>query len=111
MKIISFLYGVKWRYFLYESYSSRWGLQIYSFEFLYLRSLRCLKNNIKFQHRINRVQAFVVLEKSYLFYTVSNGDTFYIKVVVLDENYNFIYSFKFFHFRLLSSACDMTMHV
>ena len=60
------------------------------------------KNNIKFQHRINRVQALVVLEKSYLSYMVSNGDTFYIKVVALDEIYNFIYSFKFFHLRSLS---------
>jgi hypothetical protein len=42
---------------------------------------------------------------------VSNGDTFYIKVVAFDEIYNFIYSFKFFHMRSLSWACDVTVHV
>jgi hypothetical protein len=41
------------------------------------------KNNIKFQHRINRVQAHVVLEKSYLSYMISNGDNFYMKVIAL----------------------------
>jgi multisubunit Na+/H+ antiporter MnhF subunit len=48
------------------------------------------KNNIKFQHRINRVQAFVALKKSYCSYMVPNGDTFYMKVVALDEIYNFL---------------------
>ena len=48
------------------------------------------KNNIKFQHHIKRVQALVALEKSYLFCTVLNEDTFYIKVVALDWIYNFI---------------------
>jgi hypothetical protein len=38
-----FLYGVKWRYFLYESCSSQWDLHLYDFEFFNLRSLRCSK--------------------------------------------------------------------
>ena len=54
------------------------------------------KNNIKFQHRINRVQALVVLEKSYLSYMASNWDTFYIKVIALDGVYKFkVLSFAF----------------
>ena len=47
-KIIYFLYGVKWRYFLYQSCSSQWDLQLCSFEFFHLRTLRGSKNNIKF---------------------------------------------------------------
>jgi hypothetical protein len=41
---------------------------------------------------INHVQAFVVFEKLYLSYIVSNGDTFYMKVVSLVGIYNFIVS-------------------
>jgi phage/plasmid primase-like uncharacterized protein len=48
------------------------------------------KNNIKFQHHINRVQALVILEKSYVSCIVSNGDTFYMKVIDLDGVYKFI---------------------
>jgi hypothetical protein len=48
------------------------------------------KNNIKFEHCIDHVQAFVVLEKSYLSYMVLNGDTFYMKVIVLGGIYKFI---------------------
>jgi hypothetical protein len=40
-KIIYFLYEFKWRYHLYESCTSHWDLQLYGFEFLYLRLLRC----------------------------------------------------------------------
>ena len=47
-KIIYFLYGVKWRYFLYQSCSSQWDLQLCSFEFFHLRTLRGSKNNINF---------------------------------------------------------------
>jgi hypothetical protein len=43
-----------------------------------------------FQQYINRVQMLVALEKSYLSYIVSNKDNFYIKVVALDEIYNFL---------------------
>jgi hypothetical protein len=32
-----------------------------------------------------------VFEKSYLSYMVSNGDTFYMKVIALDEIYKFIF--------------------
>ena len=45
------------------------------------------KNNIKFQHYINRVPEFVGLEKSYLFYIESNKDTLYIQVLVLNKIY------------------------
>jgi hypothetical protein len=43
-----------------------------------------------FQLYINRVQVLVTLEKIYLSYIVSNGDTFYIKVIAFDGIYNFI---------------------
>ena len=49
-----------------------------------------LKNNIKFQHHINRVKAFFAFKNSYLFCTVANKDTFYIKVVSIHEIYNFV---------------------
>jgi hypothetical protein len=39
-KIIYFLYGFKWKCFVYQSCSYQWDLQLYSFEFLHLRSLR-----------------------------------------------------------------------
>jgi hypothetical protein len=42
------------------------------------------------QHYINCIQALVVLEKSYLPCMVSNGDTFYMKVIALDGIYKFI---------------------
>jgi hypothetical protein len=44
----------------------------------------------KFQQYINRVQALVALEKSYLFYMLSNGDDFYMKVIALDEICDFL---------------------
>jgi hypothetical protein len=53
--------------------------------------LRCSKKiNIKFQEYNNRVQVLVALEKQYRFYKVSNEDTFYIKVIALNEIYNFL---------------------
>ena len=74
---------------------------------MYLRSLRCLKhNNIKFQHRINRVQAFIVLEKSYLSYMASNWDTFYIKVIALDGVYKFIVLSFAFEVVIFGARCD-----
>jgi hypothetical protein len=47
------------------------------------------KNNIKFYHRINRVQA-LILEKSYFSYMVSNGDIFYMKIVALCGVHKFV---------------------
>jgi hypothetical protein len=41
---------------------------------------RILKKN---QQYINHVQVFLSLEKSYLSYMVSNGDTLYMEVVAL----------------------------
>jgi len=66
----------------------------------YLRSLRCLKNNIKFQQHINHVQGLVVLENSYISHMVSNKNTLYLKVVVLVEIYNFLV-LNFFYYKLL----------
>ena len=61
---------------------------VLSFLFEIIKMLK--KNNIKFHHRINRVQALIVLKKSYLSYMVSNGDIFYMKVIALDGIYKFI---------------------
>jgi hypothetical protein len=58
------------------------------------------KNNIKFQHCINRVQALVVLDKSYLSYIVLNGDTFYTKVIALGGIYKFTV-LGFFSFEII----------
>ena len=44
----------------------------------------------KFQQYINRLPALVALEKSYLCYMESNGDTFFMKFVALDGIYKFI---------------------
>jgi hypothetical protein len=43
-----------------------------------------VKKCIKFQHHINHIHALAALEKSYLSCTVSNVDTFYMKVVALN---------------------------
>jgi len=48
------------------------------------------KNNIKFQNHINRVQALIVLKKSYISYVMRNIVTFYTQVVDLNEIYKFI---------------------
>ena len=40
-----------------------------------------------FQQYINHIQAVIALEQSYLSYMVSNGDTFYVKVVGLVNCY------------------------
>jgi len=39
---------------------------------------------------INHERVLDALEKSYLSYMVSNEDAFYMKVVALDEIYNFL---------------------
>jgi hypothetical protein len=57
---------------------------------IYNRSLRWWKINIKFQHHINCALALAALEKSYVSYAVSNVDIFNIKVVAVNETYNFI---------------------
>jgi hypothetical protein len=49
-----------------------------------------LKNNIRFQHHINRVSGFVVLEKLYLSCMVSNKDNLYTKIVALNGIYKFL---------------------
>jgi hypothetical protein len=48
------------------------------------------KINIKFQEHNNCVQVLVALEKQYHFYMVSNEDTFYMKVIALNDIYNFL---------------------
>jgi hypothetical protein len=67
--------------------------EIYIFlvlSFFYLRTLRCSKNNINFQEHNYHALLIVVLEKQYLFCMVSNEDTFDIKVIALNEIYNFM---------------------
>ena len=64
------------------------------------------KNNIKFLHRINRVQALIVLKKSYLSYMASNWDTLYIKVIALDGVYKFIVLSFAFEVVIFGTRCD-----
>ena len=42
----------------------------------------------------------LILEKSYLFHTKSDGDEFYTKIVALNEIYNFVV-LNFFHLKSL----------
>jgi hypothetical protein len=49
-----------------------------------------LKININFQQFISHISEPVALEKSYLSWMVSDKDTLYIKIVTLDEIYNFL---------------------
>jgi cation diffusion facilitator CzcD-associated flavoprotein CzcO len=46
-KIMTFQYNVGWRWFLYENCRSRRDLQLSSFEFFRLMTLRCSKNLYK----------------------------------------------------------------
>jgi hypothetical protein len=63
--------------------------EIYNFLILSFFSFEVSKmiknNNIKFQQHINCVRVFVFLEKLYLSCTVSNEDTFYMKVVAFNK--------------------------
>ena len=72
-KIISFLYDIKLRYFLYESYSPRWGLQIYSFEFCiwghYLRRVIWLTTNRK-------------LTREFKYYPKLDEDDWFVRMMV-----------------------------
>ena len=49
------------KYFLYQSCSSQWDLQLCSFKFFHLRTLRCSKNNIKFRRfpKISKVTVYL----------------------------------------------------
>jgi hypothetical protein len=53
------------------------------------------KNNIKFQQDINRAPVLVASPKLYFSWKVSNEDTFYVKIVAVDEICKFLV-FKFF---------------
>jgi len=48
------------------------------------------ENNIKFQQHINRVLGLVVLTKPYLSCMSSDKDTLYMKIVAIDEIYEFL---------------------
>jgi len=52
----------------------------------------------------------IALEKSYLSYMGSNGDTLYIKIVVLDEIYN-VLVLSFFNLRSLRCSEKKTNQV
>jgi hypothetical protein len=52
--------------------------------------MKMLKININFQQFISHISELVALEKSYLSWMVSDKDALYIKVVTLDEIYNFL---------------------
>jgi hypothetical protein len=43
-----------------------------------------------FLQYINRVQALIALEKSYISYILTNRDIFYIKVIALNGIYKFL---------------------
>jgi hypothetical protein len=65
-----------------------------------------LKNNIKFQDRINRIQVLVVLKKSYLSYMILNGDIFNMKVIALNGVYKFVDLSFAFEVVILGARCD-----
>jgi hypothetical protein len=52
--------------------------------------MKMLKININFQWYISHISELVALEKSYLSWMVPDKDTLYIKIITLDEIYNFL---------------------
>jgi hypothetical protein len=89
-KIITLQYDVGWRCFLYENYRSRRDLQLSSFEIFRLMTLRCSKKLYKVSTPKWSCISACRIRKIIYFCMDSNEDIIYIKVVALNEIYNFV---------------------